>query len=101
MEKYLKAPYMMGMQTIFFNMALNRLYHDKGIMKSMMTEKKTQMAMPKEQINAAERALAEAAERQNANNVQDKSKPKEFGGREGPDPIRYGDWENKGLASDF
>ncbi len=27
--------------------------------------------------------------------------PKEIGGREGPDPIRYGDWENKGIASDF
>lgn len=26
---------------------------------------------------------------------------KELGGREGPDPVRYGDWENKGIASDF
>lgn len=25
----------------------------------------------------------------------------EFGGRAGPDPVRYGDWENKGIASDF
>ena len=28
-------------------------------------------------------------------------KAKEFGGRDGPDPVRYGDWENKGIASDF
>lgn len=27
--------------------------------------------------------------------------PKEIGGREGPDPVRYGDWENNGIASDF
>jgi len=28
-------------------------------------------------------------------------KEKEFGGREGPEPTRYGDWENKGIISDF
>lgn len=27
--------------------------------------------------------------------------PKEYGGREGPDPVRYGDWENNGICSDF
>ena len=27
--------------------------------------------------------------------------PKELGGREGPEPTRYGDWEKKGLISDF
>ena len=27
--------------------------------------------------------------------------PKEYGGRPGPDPVRYGDWENRGIASDF
>lgn len=26
---------------------------------------------------------------------------KEVGGRKGPDPVRYGDWENNGIASDF
>ena len=26
---------------------------------------------------------------------------KEFGGREGPEPTRYGDWESKGRCSDF
>ena len=25
----------------------------------------------------------------------------EAGGRDGPDPTRYGDWENKGIAVDF
>lgn len=26
---------------------------------------------------------------------------KEVGGREGPEPTRYGDWENNGIISDF
>lgn len=26
---------------------------------------------------------------------------KEVGGREGPDPVRYGDWEKGGIAVDF
>jgi hypothetical protein len=47
---------------------------------------------------AAARALAEAAARK-----IDPPTPvaKEFNGRQGPDPVRYGDWEVKGIASDF
>jgi hypothetical protein len=48
---------------------------------------------------AAERALAEAAERRKAR--EEASPPKEIDGRKGPDPTRYGDWEVKGIASDF
>lgn len=49
---------------------------------------------------AAQRALAEAAERRAA--AQDVAMEKELGGRkEGPEPTRYGDWESKGLISDF
>ncbi len=47
----------------------------------------------------AQRALAEAEERRKATKAQ--NLPKELGGRDGPEPIRYGDWENKGLAIDF
>jgi hypothetical protein len=25
----------------------------------------------------------------------------EIGGRDGPDPVRYGDWERRGVAVDF
>ncbi len=28
-------------------------------------------------------------------------KEKEVGGRGGPDPVRYGDWEKGGIAVDF
>jgi hypothetical protein len=27
--------------------------------------------------------------------------PPEFGGRDGPDPTRYGDWEKNGRCIDF
>lgn len=48
---------------------------------------------------AAKRALAEAEERrQKALKLE---LPKELGGREGPEPVRYGDWERKGIAVDF
>ena len=49
---------------------------------------------------AAKRALAEAAERRKAAE-EAAPLPKELGGRDGPDPVRYGDWEKKGLAIDF
>ena len=48
---------------------------------------------------AAARALAEAAARRAA--LAAAPPPKEINGRDGPDPVRYGDWEVKGLACDF
>ena len=50
---------------------------------------------------AAERALAEAAQRRAESDRQAADRAKEFGGPSGPEPTRYGDWEKKGLASDF
>jgi hypothetical protein len=47
---------------------------------------------------AAQRALEEAeARRAEAKPTP----PRELNGRRGLDPVRYGDWEVKGLASDF
>jgi len=48
---------------------------------------------------AAKRALAEAAERRKAEKPAER--PREINGRDGPEPVRYGDWEVKGIASDF
>jgi hypothetical protein len=48
---------------------------------------------------AAERALAEAEERRKKAKALDL--PKELGGAAGPEPTRFGDWEKKGLTSDF
>jgi hypothetical protein len=50
---------------------------------------------------AAERALAEAQGRRAEIDRLAKERPKEFNGRRGPEPVRYGDWEVKGIASDF
>jgi hypothetical protein len=48
---------------------------------------------------AARRALTEAEERRKASVA--KALPPEQGGPKGPEPTRYGDWEKKGIASDF
>ena len=48
---------------------------------------------------AAQRALEEAEIRNSLKNLADL--PCELGGRDGPEPTRFGDWENKGIASDF
>lgn len=51
---------------------------------------------------AARRALAEAAERRaQAENATAADKAREFQGPKGPEPTRFGDWERKGIASDF
>lgn len=48
----------------------------------------------------AQRALAEAEERRRAA-AMSAAAPAEVGGRKGPDPVRYGDWEKGGIVSDF
>jgi hypothetical protein len=59
---------------------------------------------------AAQRALAEAEARRKAAaakaaaakaDAKAEPAPKEFQGPQGPEPTRYGDWERKGIASDF
>ncbi len=47
----------------------------------------------------AQRALAEAEARRKAAAAPDL--PQELGGRKGPEPVRFGDWERKGIAVDF
>ena len=51
--------------------------------------------------DAAKRALAEADARRRLREVVAKDAPAELGGRDGPDPVRYGDWEKDGIISDF
>ncbi|MCB1374441.1 MAG: DUF1674 domain-containing protein [Rhodobacteraceae bacterium] len=62
-------------------------------MSEKSTEKEARIAA------AAARALAEAEERRAAAMPLDL--PGELGGREGPEPVRYGDWERRGIAVDF
>lgn len=58
-----------------------------------MTDKQTRIEQ------AAQRALAEAAERKAREKPVEL--PKELGGRDGPEATRFGDWEKKGIVSDF
>ena len=48
---------------------------------------------------AARRALDEAKVRKRTAKPNDM--PEELGGRDGPEPVRFGDWEKNGIASDF
>jgi len=54
---------------------------------------------------AAKRALAEAEARRAAASAEAAAhaatRAKEFQGPKGPEPTRYGDWETKGITSDF
>jgi hypothetical protein len=53
-----------------------------------------------ERIRAAgERAKAEAEVRRKSS--VSRAQPTEIGGRDGPEPTRYGDWERNGIISDF
>lgn len=49
--------------------------------------------------DTARRALEEAEARKAS--ATDTALPPELGGRDGPEPVRYGDWEKKGIAVDF
>lgn len=57
------------------------------------TEKSQKLA------EAAKCALAEAEARKKAEKAA--QMPTELGGRDGPEPTRFGDWEKKGITSDF
>ena len=50
---------------------------------------------------AAQRALDEAEARRKQAEANATPLQKEFQGPKGPEPTRYGDWERKGIASDF
>lgn len=80
--------------------------------KAMTTAKaelRLAVEIPAKKLSAAaERALAEAAERRRtATALPPEAKgipkeiPKEINGPQGPEPTRYGDWERKGIISDF
>ncbi|HVV91984.1 MAG TPA: DUF1674 domain-containing protein [Hyphomicrobiales bacterium] len=65
-----------------------------------MVEAKSPAASKKKLTPEARRALAEAATRRAARDAAPPP-PCEVAGPAGPDPARYGDWERKGIASDF
>ncbi|MDC3080837.1 DUF1674 domain-containing protein [Paracoccaceae bacterium] len=52
-------------------------------------------------ITPAKQALEEAKKRRAEEKTKYDNKPVELKGRGGLDPTRFGDWEVKGIASDF
>jgi hypothetical protein len=68
---------------------------DSGQEPPATAENKTRALTP-----AARRALAEAEARRRSIAEATASEP-EVGGRDGPEPTRYGDWERSGITSDF
>lgn len=70
--------------------------------QTMAANEQNDMTEPRRELPAAaRRALAEAAARREEALKREAELPKEIGGRGGNDPARYGDWEVKGVASDF
>lgn len=65
----------------------------------MMTSDKISVKKPDPEI--AKRALAEAQARKQSIDTITAEAPTELEGRGGLDPARYGDWEVKGITSDF
>jgi hypothetical protein len=87
--------YMMGKRSRPFNISSDS-------MSEAEDQNKAELKVEKRALTpAAERALAEAEARRKAYLEREASLPKELGGRGGKEPGRYGDWEVKGLTSDF
>lgn len=71
----------------------------RKIMSKIETEHPGATPSKRNLSSAARRALVEAEQRRKA--AKPAKRAKEIGGREGPEPARYGDWEKNGIASDF
>ena len=77
---------------------------DQGIPRTAHTAPDAPLAVPgKVLTDAARRALAEAAARkaEQDRKAADLGATVEINGRGGLEPVRYNDWEVKGIASDF
>lgn len=75
--------------------------HPAGSTPGREGETAPQTQAAKALAGPAARALAEAEARRAERRRSETPRPREIDGRQGPEPVRYGDWENKGIASDF
>ena len=91
-----KFPYMMGKSVYAFNNETGRRTMEAAT-QTPAERGDGKRALPP----AAVRALAEAEARRAEYRRREAALPREIGGRGGNEPIRYGDWEVKGLAADF
>jgi hypothetical protein len=81
--------------------AVDKICGSKGVLTGLERQIETLHvgAMNKTLTPEAQRALAEAEARRKAATA--KPLPKEVAGGQGPEPTRFGDWEKKGITSDF
>ena len=63
-------------------------------------EAQDDLPAPRNLTPEAKRALAEAEARRKQQETVP-PRPEELGGRDGPEPTRFGDWEKGGIVSDF
>jgi hypothetical protein len=76
--------------------------HEQGAESSAAAPSPDDTPAPRKPLTpAAQRALAEAAERRAQAEKVAADRPPELHGPKGLEPTRYGDWERKGIASDF
>ena len=57
--------------------------------------------MSKTDLSSHKKQRESRAEEGAADKQPSEDRPKEIGGRKGPDPTRYGDWEKGGRCIDF
>ena len=80
----------------------NRFQQSDAVENSGVAQPAVQPPPRKPLTPAAQRALAEAAERRaRAEAEAQQARAVEHQGPKGPEPTRFGDWERKGIASDF
>ncbi len=73
-----------------------------GVSQDGLVQMTDKTEKPKKTLSPeAQRALAEAKARRAAIDAKAPAQPEEKNGRGGLDPVRYDDWEVKGIASDF
>lgn len=76
-------------------------HQDQDNPKNLDSKQEDVVVKKKELPEAAKRALAEAEERRKIADAERQEAAKEYGGRGGADPSRFGDWEIDGRAIDF
>jgi hypothetical protein len=66
-----------------------------------MTAAKTSLAEIEKRVREAGKRARAEAEARRAQQSPENPHAKEVNGPKGPEPTRYGDWERKGIISDF
>ena len=78
--------------------------HGAGLLLQCMAKSRVMSEHAKDTPRTPDTAAADATpvpEAETTDETAAQPLPKEIGGREGPEPVRYGDWEKNGRCIDF